>query len=495
MRSLKQKTEVASRLLIWRRAKRDILDYARAIDIPGKALSENPDEDFFEPVETTMAAHHRLLLSELDRISHIPQGRLMVFMPPGSAKSTMASVVFPTYYLGKNPGSKIILASYGDDLAKKLGRRCRSILRQKRYERIMRTELRGDTQAVQDFALENGSEFMSCGILSGVTGNRANGLCIDDPTKGREQADSETYRDKTWDAYQDDLKTRLVPGGWICLISTRWHEDDLPGRILPDDWKGESGDILCKDGSVWTVLCLPAKCEREDDPIGRKIGDYLWPEWFTRDHWKQFESSPRTWNALFQQRPSALEGGIFKILNLGVIDALPAGCRLIRSWDLASTEGGGDWTVGSLLGEVPNGRVVIADVVRDQLGPDNVEKAIVNTAMMDGKKIPIFLPQDPGQAGKAQIAYFIKKLPGYIVHACVMSGDKVTRSEPLASQVNVGNVDMVRGGWNAPLREELRSFPNGTDDQVDSLSSGYNDLILNRRPANPVGLKSGLMGR
>lgn len=489
------KAEAAKALLLRRKARSSILDYARAIDIPGKSASEDPDEAVFQPIETTMAAHHRLLLSELERISSTPHGRLMVFMPPGSAKSTYASVVFPTYYLGKNANRKIILTSYGDDLAKKLGRRCRSILRQKRFERIMRTSLREDTQAVQDFALENGSEYMSAGILSGVTGNRANGLVIDDPVKGREQADSSTYRDKIFAAYEDDLKTRLIPGGWICLIQTRWHEDDLAGRILPEDWKGESGDILCRDGNVWTVICLPAKCERDDDPIGRKPGEYLWPEWFDEKHWKQFEGNPRTWNALFQQRPAPLEGDLFKVDRIVIVDEIPEVVRFVRAWDLGGTEGGGDPTAGALLGETKDRRIIIADMVHGQWDPYGVETRIVDTAALDGKKVPIFLPQDPGQAGKAQISYLVGKLRGYTVHSSVMSGDKVTRAEPFASQVNAGNVMMLRAAWNYPLREELRSFPSGAhDDRVDALSSGFNDLTGNRK-STPTALPSGLMGR
>ncbi len=474
------KAEAAKILRLRNRSKSSILDYARAIDVPGKPASDNPDEDFFLPIESTMVGHQRLLLSELDRISTMRHGRLMVFMPPGSSKSTYASVVFPTYYLGKNPGAKIILSSYGDDLARKLGRRCRSILRQKRYERVMKTALRGDTQAVQDFALENGSEYMSCGILSGVTGNRANGLIIDDPVKGREQANSQVNRDKIFDAYEDDLKTRLIPGGWICLIQTRWHEDDLAGRILPDGWSGESGDILCRDGNVWTVICLPAKCEREDDPLGRKVGEYLWPEWFDAQHWKQFECNPRTWSALYQQRPAPLEGDLFKVEKILVVDEIPYGTRFVRAWDLASTEGGGDWTVGGLIGEARDGRTVIAHIVRGQWEPFGVETQILNTADLDGRRVPIFLPQDPGQAGKAQASQLVAKLKRYVVRTATMSGDKETRASPFASQVNAGNVMMLRAPWNYALIEELRTFPQGKDDQVDALASGYNDLAENK---------------
>ena len=278
--------------------------------MPGRPVGEDPDTEFFEPIETTLAEHHRLLLTKLDEVSKTRHGRLMVFMPPGSAKSTYASVVFPSRYLGEQGGRKVILASYGDDLARKMGRRTRSIVKQPRYAGIYKAGLASDSQAANEFALTNGSEYMACGILGGVTGHRANGIIIDDPIKGREQANSETVRQKTFDAYEDDLKTRLIPGGWIVIIQTRWHQDDLSGRILPENWNGESGKILCRDGNEWDVICLQAKCEVDNDPLGRARGEYLWPEWFDQKHWAQFEQNVRTWAALYQQRPVPLDGDL-----------------------------------------------------------------------------------------------------------------------------------------------------------------------------------------
>jgi hypothetical protein len=137
-----------------------------------------------------------------------------------------------------------------------------------------------------------------------MTGNRAHGIVIDDPIKGREQADSKTVRDKTFAAYEDDLLTRLIPGGWVVIINTRWHEDDVCGRILPENWSGESGDILCRDGNTWRVLCLQAECATNTDPLGRKPGDMLWPEWFDTKHWDQFRLNRRTWSSLYQQIPA-----------------------------------------------------------------------------------------------------------------------------------------------------------------------------------------------
>lgn len=474
--------EAAQELLIRRKARADILRYVSAIDVPGRPVGDDQDGEVFRPVESVLAHHHRILLQELIEVSKTPHGRMMVFMPPGSAKSTYASVVFPSYYLGGNEKRRLILASYGDDLARKMGRRTRSIIKQPRYAGVFGCGLTSESQAAQEFALTNDSEYMACGILSGITGNRAHGIIIDDPIKGREQADSETISQKTWDAYEDDLKTRLIPGGWIVLIQTRWHENDLAGRILPEGWNGESGVIRCKDGNDWRVLCLQAKCEVDNDPLGRTRGQYLWPEWFDAKHWAQFEQNPRTWNALYQQRPSPLDGDLFKPDQIKVIDAIPAGnIKWVRGWDLASTTDG-DWTVGLKLGRTDDGRFIIGDIRRMRVGPDERDAAMVNTSSMDGRSVKQSIPQDPGQAGKTQVLYLTRAMAGSSVVSSPESGDKITRAEPVAAQVNVGNVSMIRADWNQPLLNELRSFPNGTnDDQVDALSRAFAELIAPRK--------------
>lgn len=484
--------QAAQELLARRRARADILRYVQAIDIPGKPASEDPDAELFQPIESAIAHHHRLLLAKADEVSKRPHGRLMVFMPPGAAKSTYASVVFPSRYLGEQGGRRVILASYGDDLARKMGRRTRSIIRQPRYQHIFGTALTADSAAAQEFALTNGSEYMACGILSGITGNRANGLLIDDPIKGREQAESETIRNKTWDAYQDDLLTRLIPGGWIIYIATRWHQDDIAGRILPESWAGESGRIACRDGNEWEVLCLQARCEVDNDPLGRQQGEYLWPEWFDQKHWAQFESSPRTWSALFQQLPVPSDGDLFKPDQLRTIEAIPAEqVTWVRGWDLASTVDG-DWTAGIKLGRHENGRWIIGDMQMFRRGPDERDAAIINTAAQDGRQVTIDIPQDPGQAGKTQVLYLTRQLAGYRVFSSPETGDKRTRAEPFAAQVNVGNVDIVHGPWNKQLIESMRGFPgSGTpDDPIDAASRAFARL-LDKAPMriNPAALR------
>ena len=479
MSNYSQSQQAAARILLKRRQSRnDILHYCNNIDVPGRPVDENADTELFQPIETSFAKHHILILRKIEETSKKRHGRLMIFCPPGSAKSTYASVVFPSAYLGAEPNRKIILASYGDDLARKMGRRTRSIIKQDKFKSIMGCTLTSESQAANEFALTNGSEYMACGILGGVTGNRAHGIIVDDPVKGREQANSEVIRNKTWDAYQDDLLTRLIPGGWLVIIQTRWHQDDLSGRILPDNWNGESGLIQCKDGNEWEVLCLKAKCENDGDPLGREIGEYIWPEWFDTKHWAQFEQNERTWSALYQQRPSPLDGDLFKPDMIQIVDAIPMGSiTWVRGWDLASIVDG-DWTAGVKIGKMDDGRFIIGDVTRFRYGPDDRDAAIKNTSERDGRRCKVSIPQDPGQAGKTQVLYLTRTMPGHRISTSPETGDKITRAEPFAAQVNVGNVLMLRGEWNDAYINELRIFPNGTyDDQVDASSRAFGELI------------------
>ena len=169
---------------------------------------------------------------------------------------------------------------------------------------------------------------------------------------------------------------------------------------------------------------------------------------------------------------------MFKRAWFPVVRAVPAGTRFVRGWDLAATEGAGDWTVGVKIGRQKNGRFLIADVVRDRKSSAGVERLLVNTASQDGYECKISIPQDPGQAGKAQTSYLIQQLAGYTVTASTESGDKVTRAGPLAAQAEAGNVDILEGDWNDAFFEEITIFPNGTKDQTDAASRAFNELVM-----------------
>lgn len=317
---------------------------------------------------------------------------------------------------------------------------------------------------VYDIQVEGTECFFANGVLV------HNCLLIDDPLKDREEADSETIRNKVWDWYTSTAYTRLMPGGAVVLTMTRWHEDDLAGRLLAE---------MANGGEQWHVLKLPAI---------DKNGSALWPGAYDDEALNRIRVAigERDWSALYQQEPRPLEGALFKTALIQAIDAAPAGGKLVRAWDLAATKQVGtrdpDWTVGVLLQRTDVGAFVIHDVVRFRGGPDEVEATIVATASRDGRDVAISLPQDPGQAGKSQALYFTRKLAGYTVKSTPETGDKATRAMPFAAQVNIGNVAMVKAPWNRSFIDELAGFPSAThDDQVDAGSRAFSELIAPRR--------------
>jgi predicted phage terminase large subunit-like protein len=307
----------AARELIRRRRSRESLKfYAANIDIPGVPLRGDDlwgmDEQF-KGVELPVAPHHILMLDALQRTMMRPNGRLMMFFPPGSAKSTYTSVVAPSWFLGNNPGSDLAVYSYASEIATKQSRRIRSIVRDPKYRTIFHgAHLSNEKGAADNWILSNGSSMMAAGLRAGITGNRLHGAIIDDPTKNREEADSEDVQSKNFEEYNDTVNSRLIPGAFLIIIQTLWSQLDIPMRLLPEGWSGESGLLDCQDGQQWEVICVPAKYEGpHPDPLGRKLGEYLWPQWFKPGYWDKYEKNPlarRTWSALCQQRPTPKEG-------------------------------------------------------------------------------------------------------------------------------------------------------------------------------------------
>lgn len=295
---------LAGREFLRRQAARDsLIGFAQAIEIPGAPISDDPDEWLFRPVESGLARHHLVMLDAIERCLASDYGRLMLFFPPGAAKSTYASVVAPAYIMGKVPGIFVLMTSYAATPIIRHSKRGRQICASPQYGAIWGARLRDGERAANEWELTSGSHLFASGLLGGITSSRCDVGIIDDPVAGRQEADSPTTRATTRAAYDDDFLTRLKPRASIILIQTRWHPEDLAGSILPENYDGRSGRILCRDGQFWEVLCVPAKCERRDDPVGRKVGEYLWPEWFQQKHWAIYQSKPRTWSALYQQRP------------------------------------------------------------------------------------------------------------------------------------------------------------------------------------------------
>lgn len=473
-----------------RRARASLIEYARYIDVPGAPVDEqSEDEDSVnQTTETPLAAHHILTLDALQRCIEKPYGRLMIFMPPGSAKSTYASVVAPSWAMGKYKNFRMIGVSYGSDMAKKFGRRTRSIIRQPKYNILFDTELSGDQAAADEWALTNGAEYMSGGILSGITGNRADFVAIDDPIKGRQDADSEVIRQRTWDEYEESVKTRLKPGGSLAMILTRWHNDDPAGRILPDDYKGQSGIIMGKDGFEWEVICLPAECEHADDPLGRKIGEMIWPEWFDDRHWDNFRKQPRTWSALFQQRPSPDTGDYFKREWIRTVEKMPPRetLSIYGASDYAVTSGGGDYTVHVVVGVDNEGRLWLLDMWRGQASSDVWVDAFCNLVR---KWKPIGWAEETGQIKSGVGPFLVKRMmetQSYVAREQFATrGDKAVRAQSIRGRMALAGLYVQQDApFLSDLISEMMSFPVGVhDDQVDSL--GLCGQLMDRMSTGP----------
>lgn len=468
--------QIAAQELLRRRgARSNLVDYARYIEVPGAPLSGDEDDDAedFAPVETVLAQHHEIILNATQRCMDRHRGRTMLFLPPGSAKSTYATVVAPTWAMGRKPGFKVIGVSYGTDLARKFGRRMRSIARQQKFQALFSTSLSSESSAAHEWALDNGSEFMGGGILSGITGNRADFIAIDDPIKGRQEADSEAVRKSTLDAYQEDVLTRLKPGGSLMVTQTRWHESDLAGAILPEGWSGESGMIECRDGETWEVICIPAKCERSDDPLGRAIGEYIWPEWFDEAHWKTFERLPRTWSALYQQRPAPETGDYFKRDWIIPVETIPplSEMAVYGGSDYAVTADGGDYTVHAVIGVAHDGRMYLLDLWRAQASSDVWVDAF---CAMVRKWKPIGWAEETGQIKSGVGPFLVKRMletQSYVVREQFPTrGDKAVRAQSIRGRMAMQGLHVPRDApWLADFISELMSFPVGVhDDQVDA---------------------------
>lgn len=463
--------QAASVLLDRRQARKSLRHFAARVPVPGAPAEDLPEGSAIPLIETEQAEHHELILDAMQQCMQTRHGRLMIMAPPGSAKSTYASVVAPSWYLGTDDGRRVILASYGDDLARRHGRRTRQLLRARESSAILECTLDAESRAADEFGLTNGSEYIACGILGGITGNRAHGIIIDDPIKGRQDADSQTIRDRTFAAYEDDLLTRLIPGGWVVIINTRWHEGDLCGRILPSTWAGESGEILCRDGNVWTVLCIQAECDTMSDPLKRPIGAMLWPQWFDDKHWAQFRLNRRTWSSLFQQRPAPDEGILFRKDDMATYEKAPDGLRIIGASDYAVTPDGGDWTEHGIMGIAPDGTEYLLDWWRGQVGPEVwIEKKI--DMVVRWKPLAWFGEMGPirrateGRIRQRMIDREALCRMEWLPHI----GDKPTKAQSIIATAGMGRLMWPRAAWVAELQRQCLVFPAGSpDDGVDTL--------------------------
>lgn len=442
----------------------------------------------FEP-----AAHHRLLIDKLEQVSTGDIDRLAVFMPPGAAKSTYGSILYAPWHFAQHPQHSVIAASHTAELAEKWGRRVRNLIAE--HSLVLGVGLAADSQAAGRWETSGGGEYFAAGVGGAIAGRRADLVVIDDPVRSREDADSELVRDKTWDWYKSDLYTRLKPGGRIVLIQTRWHEDDLAGRLLAD---------MAAGGDKWDVISLPAIAE-DNDPLGRAPGEPLWPEWEDMENLarKRRAVGPRDWSALYQQRPAPEDGDFFKSDWLRPYTKAPPKeqLRIYGASDYAVTSDGGDWTVHVVVGVDPEDRIYLLDLWRAQAASDEWVEAFCDL-VVEWK--PIAWAEETGQI-KSGVGPFLTKRQRERKAWCVREqfptrGDKAVRAQSIRGRMALDGLYVpTNARWFADLRSELLSFPAGKhDDQVDAL--GLVGQLLDKmlkgekpkqpeKPENPTGYK------
>jgi predicted phage terminase large subunit-like protein len=406
------------------------------------------------------ARHHFLLCDAVHRICEGKLKKLMVFMPPRHGKSQTITETLPSYLNGKFPNKKVMTISYGDSLAKEFGRKNRQKVKEYGKE-IFNVELDPANKSMSDYTIKDmlgGSYFSS--ILGGVTGRGAHYLIIDDPIKTRQEAESETYRNRVWEEYQSSLSTRLMPNGVTIVILTRWHHDDLAGRILasePDEWE---------------VISLPAIAE-ENDLLGREEGEPLWSEFGYDNEWaakKKVEVGSKVWYSLYQQRPTPDSGDVFKREWIQFYKTLPQLDEQLISVDASfKDKKTSDFCVLQAWGKKGANKYLI-DQVRDRMNfPQTV--AAIRTFSAKHPKAHTKLVEDKAN-GTAIIDYLKKEISGMI--PIEPMGGKTVRADAISPQWEAGNVFLPHPSicpWINDFIEELIQFPAGKhDDMVDAMS-------------------------
>lgn len=422
--------------------------------------------------------HTEYICERLQKIADGEQKRIIIELPPRHSKSMTVTESFPSYFIGKNPNKRVIATAYGDSLARKFGRLNKQKLDEFGLE-VFDVEVGRKTSKATNWTLEgHRGGMLSTGIGGGITGEGADLLIVDDPFKNREEANSQTMRDKIWDEWQNTLLTRLHKGASVIVIMTRWHEDDLVGRLLQSE------------GDKWERIRLPAIAEDQDDLLGREIGDPLCPELGFDEEWaeeKKHSVGSRVWSALYQQRPSPADGEMFKRQHWRYYKILPELSEfdeILQSWDMAfkdSAKNDNDYVVGQVWGRIGANKYLI-DMVRGRMGFPATLQAVRNlTARYPEAQAK--LVEDKAN-GTAVIQTLQNEIHGII--PINPEGGKESRASSASVDVEAGNVylpDPSIKPWVHDFVEEHASFPNGAhDDMVDAHTQANNRFNNKPKP-------------
>lgn len=411
--------------------------------------------------------------------------RIIISVPPRHGKSELITKHTTIWCLEHFQHWNTILATYGADLSTDFGRQVRDIIQDNTD--LLSVRIRKDVTRTGNWKTDGGGGMASVGVGGAITGRGANVLLIDDYIKEIKEAMSQTVRDYIWDWFRTTAYTRIEPGGSCIIIATRWDDDDLIGRILRSNlakkWdyielpalaappQDSNGDLM-QVSDTWT------------DVIGRRVGDPLFPERYSREALLEIKEELGSYffNCLYQQRPETDDGKLTDPGWLEIVDVLPplSGMPIGRIWDLAATADGGDYTAGGLMTHDKNtDTTYILNMIRKQMSSQSVESKVRATALADGLDTTVYIEQEPGASGKALVEHYQNNvLPEFTVVAVTAGDGKLTRAQPFLAAAEAGKIKLLKGSWNAKFLEEFKYFPKGDhDDQIDTASIGYQKLV------------------
>lgn len=425
--------------------------------------------------------HHEALCRKLDDLVAGRITRLMVFMPPRNGKSELVSRRLPAFALGRNPNEKVIACSYGADLASTMNRDVQRIMDNNAYrsifpESIIPGLMRSPyaTRYIRNsewFELvDRQGSYRSTGVGGSITGLGFTLGIIDDPIKNREEADSETYRDKVWNWYISTFYTRKEQNARILITLTRWHEDDLAGRLLEQQRKDPAAD-------KWEIVRFPAlKDDQECEGDARAMGEPLWPEKYSLNDLQAMRAvmGARDWASLMQQTPVIEGGNIVKRDWWKFYTELPRKFdEMIQSWDLTFKEQGSSYVVGQIWGRVGTKKYLL-DQFRDKPGFTETMSAI-KTMTIKWPNANRKLIED-----KANGPAIIDALKSHITGIIPIrpEGSKESRAHAVSAQIECGDVFLPENApWVHDYIQEWSQFPNGADDdQVDATTQALSAL-------------------
>jgi predicted phage terminase large subunit-like protein len=394
-------------------------------------------------------------------------------------KSIIVSQRFPAWMLARKPEHRVKLACYNISHATRFSRINREIIEGEQWK-AWYPKLTLEGQNTQDeWSLAPRTElkdaqpsFKALGLQTGFVGQGVDTLIIDDPYASPQEAHSEAIRASVMMFWNDSAKVRLNDASNVVIMFHRYHLQDIAGTLIEQDG-------LVQNGGKWELLRYAMECDDPaSDPLHRELGAKLTERY--SDAWiDEQKAIATTWKGQFQGIPIAGDGLLFNIAKLRYCDLheVPTLEKTSRGWDVAASEGRGDWTAGAKIARGADGLYYVLDCVRGQWEPHNRNTRIRQTAEMDGRTVGVIVPQDPGAAGIGEVRTYTQLLAGFNVSSERPSKDKETLASPFAAQVNGGNVVIVRGAWNREYVNEMRDFPQGkNDDQIDASATAFNKL-------------------